>query len=346
MSLFKAIKLMYHQEIGFKSRLKTDTIQVAGIESLKGTNLESDIYSPIRKQISTIILINGMSMQGHRDPRIVKLSESLAHCGFKVITPYFTSISNLEIDPEQALQIRDFIERVSRDESITTDEKLAVMSVSFSAGMCLKAASLLNDKSILKAMCLIGGYADLFSTLDFLLFDTNADEYGRLVVLKNFIHFVYPDPGLGRAFYLAALLNSSATEINSRNLKDHLDKLTPETRKLYLNILQDQNLKLQIKNKLLNNPKLQDYVHRLDILKVVPDIQSSVTLIHGKDDNVIDPKQSSLLHKSLQESNKTSHICITNLLAHGNTQYNLKLAGEVGRLLRALGFFFRSLKGQ
>ncbi|MEW6744928.1 MAG: hypothetical protein AB1486_19415 [Planctomycetota bacterium] len=107
-----------------------------------GHELSARLYDPDGTRKRVLLLIHGVHRGGYDEPRLVHFSKRMAAMGFAVITPDLTDLKRYEIVP----QVVDDIERCARwtvAESglLGSREKIGLLGISFSGGLCLSAAA-------------------------------------------------------------------------------------------------------------------------------------------------------------------------------------------------------------
>ena len=138
-----------------------------------------------------------MSLLGHRDPRQIKVCEALAAAGFESM--HFDEVANLRIQKitfrDQSCSIGD-----CRTKFATNQYFFSVIS----AGLSLLATAG-RGQNKLKGLCSIGGFSDVVSCLHYLIDDPEADEYGKLIIYRNYLtEFEALYPGLMKLLDAAA----------------------------------------------------------------------------------------------------------------------------------------------
>jgi len=83
---------------------------------------------------------------------------------------------------------------------------------------------------------------------------------------------------------------------------------------------------------------------RLDLSKHAAKITCPVTIIHGKDDNVIPASQSILLYTLLKEKNKHVHLELSELLDHGDMQFRFSIIRQIANMAKAINYFLFNTK--
>ena len=164
------------------------------LETVEGS-LPCDVYAHRRsgRDAPTVAFIHGMSLLGHRDPRQVKVqsalprpaSESMHHTSMKSLIFAFRKSM---FSGSKLLYWR--LSNKVRNESVFSQ-------CQFSAGLSLLATAELRGQNKLKGLCSIGGFSDVVSCLHYLIDDPEADEYGKLIIYRNYLtEFEALYPGL------------------------------------------------------------------------------------------------------------------------------------------------------
>jgi hypothetical protein len=68
-------------------------------------NTDIDLYLPRGTSAGTVIFVHGLSVLGHRDPRVEQLGSALATAGFRAVIPAIKSLRELWIRRDQPEQI-------------------------------------------------------------------------------------------------------------------------------------------------------------------------------------------------------------------------------------------------
>lgn len=286
----------------------------------------------------TLLAVHGMTARGNEDPRIHVLASAFAANGYEVILPDYSEIRNLTVNPESIHHMEDDLMALSK---LDNRGPVGVFSASFSGSLAMVAASGKAAGSV-KAMLFVGPFGHVMSVVEHLFDAEDRDPYGFFVVLKNFL------PGkskkvqsLRHCFEQAALDNG--LNRNPRQLPVVLANVSPAVRKEFYRILHDASYRRSIKDRILNHPEIRKIAARIDVIQHCPDIQASVTLIHGDRDNVIPPGESRLLYDHLRD-HVPARVCLTPLISHGTVQYGLDLPLRVHQVVSSMAFFLKQLE--
>lgn len=307
-------------------RYKTSLIIQEGVEV--------DLYQKdTTKNSPTIAIIHGMAPKGKDDPRLVHLAQSLAELGYKVVLPDIPPIRQLTVNTESLNLIKQFL--LNWQQQTLPNERISLFSVSFSAGLSAIAAADDQFSDKVASICLIGGFANVYDAVEFLLGDEQADRYGALIMLKNFFQFAFPiHPELKKALDL-----SISDEINkTTKATTYLNTLSTEARNAFLKLTASTSHRLQWFND--NRVNMQEELNHLNAINHLKNLSAPVSLLHGATDVVIPASQSSIMHQQLLRQNISSKLVITPLLSHADLQYNLKFVNDALTAVGVLKHFF------
>lgn len=299
-----------------------------------------DIYNPpLRKRREgTILFLHGMSPLGHRDPRQVNLLRSLSLVGFRVVSPLFDEIREAIITSDSITKLEFLIAEVCKSLKI---KKIALFSASFSGSICMCAAARDSVKEHVSAICTVGSFSDISSTLEYLFTAEECDSYARLIILKNFIEIA-----IGKNDTVKKALTAAIHDNWHKNEGEQLDKLyaqiSNDEKEFIEKLLHDSSFRNE---KFLEARKgMVEVETAYDMFKAAKDLQCTVTLFHGHKDTVIHPEQSLKFFHYLQELKVKSTVCISPFLSHGEATISLRLIKSLFKVIQAFSFFFKSVR--
>ncbi len=308
--------------------------------------LDSNVYLPRgfggkKRKNGTILVIHGMSSMGNEDPRIIDVCRAFAKCGYIVVSPMFRDITDFRISHSTVDLIAGALRVLAGDPVLCHDGKLSVFAPSFSAGMSMIASSLPETSDLVKAICSVGTYGSVNTVIHDLMSRQDRDEYGRLIILKNFIRHAPGFGGMTAGALHEAILDNGLMRARPR-FRQKLAMLERTQRQRLLRLLGDPDFRLRKWSLVLSRSKqVARLIDRLSVLENIQGIRARVALIHGKDDNVIPPGESSALMERLRELCIPSKICITPLIGHGDAVLGRGFIAHVWELLSVFAFFFR-----
>ncbi|MCS7204373.1 MAG: hypothetical protein NZ853_01600 [Leptospiraceae bacterium] len=294
-------------------------------------------FSPIEnhKKEKILVVIPGMTVRGIDDPRLLKQCEIFRQLGFITYLPYYPEIHKLEIQPES---IDNIVKDLKTIIQIHHEEKIYLMSVSFSGALTLIASSHSEIRDYINSIFLIGSFAHFRTTASFLILNKDVDPYGYFIILKNLLPYIkeYNYPELVEAFYIAAI--DDALKTKPPKLEEHLEKY-PHIRETFEKLMNDDEERKKIFDSAMNHPEVKNINVKFDVLPYIRFIKAKISILHGKNDSVIPPEESIMIYKECQKYNIPSRITVTSLLDHGNVRLNLNVIAEFFSLIHTLNFF-------
>lgn len=301
-----------------------------------GHELTAQVYAPASPR-GTLVAVHGMSPMGNRDPRWVSACRTLASTGFCVVSPRMVDVEALEIRWDLPNQVGHVARAVLEAPELCRSGRLSFFSVSFSGASCLIAAAQAELADRVKAVLAVGTYGDLPTQLRGLAEAPPADPYAWLLILANFIEDV--EPGLDGA--RAALLRAAIAnfETGSTDPIRDLGPVPPGLKAEIEDLLANPARRSAVVDKVVSSqPELMKV---LDPMPVLPRLHARVTLIHGRDDQVIAADQTRRLAEALTAVGKKPRVSVTGLLTHGDRQLPLgRIVPEAPGLMANLSGFF------
>ncbi len=293
-----------------------------------------DVYLPQRRPKGTVMVVHGMSPAGPNDARLIALCRAVAAGGFRVVAPRFDSVAALRMHVGQIDEIEHTISRLADDAELCPSGRVGVLSVSFSAGLSLIAASRARVASRITAACLIGTYGDIGSTLRAYVERDDVTSYGWKIVAANFVDTVVLDAEPIRR----ALIVSALDEWHKRvqpELPATLAALSRRDAAMVRAILDDRGARRELAEAVLaRRPLFCDFGSVVDH---VGGVEAPVTLLHGQDDRTIPCDQSRRVHDAAIAAGRQSRLVTTPLLTHGDLQWSWRTLAAVPAFADALG---------
>ncbi len=290
-----------------------------------------------------ILTINGLAPLGNRDPRFERLNKAMAGAGYRVISPFMQDLCDFRIGVQNIRQIRTLIEAVQNDAELCPSGRLSIFAPSFAGTISLIAAADPAVHDRIDAICALGSFASAPNVIEKLFVDTDVDEYGRLILLYNYLYLsLGRNPELERALQLA--IQDSYFHYNEPALPAHLATMSPENLRLFDSIRSNEAVRRFHWNVIEKRGKQKG--HSPDAISaaqasVIQNLKASVALIHGQDDRVVPASESRTLHRLLKNAGKESRLTITPLISHGDQTSPLKSLHHIPGLLAGFGFFFK-----
>jgi len=289
----------------------------------------------------TILAVGGMSVRGNRDPRLVAICRAMARCGFLVIIPSFVDIERFMIKEETVRTIADAIGAIAGARDLCPTGRVSVFAPSFSAGMCLIAASLPEVAASVVSICAVGAFGNVDTVLRFILTEQSCDEYARMIILRNFIHHsIGRNPRIERALEAAYLDNGFHSE--EPELPSCMERLGISERRLFQLLRNDPESRMKHWRRIVKRSSgVRRMLNGLSVVSSLYGIKARVVLVHGAEDRVIPPSESVLLHERLVILKKDARLLLTPLISHGDVRLSPAMLPDILRLLGAFAHFFR-----
>ncbi len=302
------------------------------------------LYTPSQKEKGIIISLSGFSMSGYEDKRIAVVNNAFAKLGYRVITPKINTIDALLIHPSGIDEVKEVISRIEADELLNPHKFCpAVFAPSFTAGIAALAIAEMPAKSV-SSLCLIGSFCDFESTIQFALSnEKNVDDYGMHILMKNFLKYeVGHNPRLEEIIQTALEDNGLKRQVPL--LPNLLAQTDAETLDLYNKLRHDTEFRRDLIMRAWTKiPDFVNWKNRLDLSKHANKITCPLSIIHGKEDNVIPSSESIMLYALLNENKQITHLEVSNLLDHGDLKVGFKIFSEIAHLAKAFHYFMKHI---
>ncbi len=303
------------------------------------------LYAPSQQEKGLIISLTGFSISGYQDKRMAVVNNAFVKLGYRVITPQIKTIDALLIHPSGVDEVKEAISYIMADPMLNPNKFCpAVFAPSFTAGIAVLAVAELPQNTV-SSLCLLGTFCDFETTIQFALTnEKNMDDYGMHILMKNYLKYEVGDnPRLEELVQTALEDNGLKRQVPLLpGLLAQFDSATVELyKKLRFNTEFRSEVIMRAWTKI---PGFDIYKDRLDVSKHAHKVSCPVTIIHGKDDNVIPSTESILLNFLLEKSNPRVHLELSNLLDHGDMKVGLHIFSEIASLAKAFNFFITHAK--
>ena len=337
-SLLAGLRFIIHSSL-FKNESKGEEHEL----SLSSGKTPLLLYTPSQKEKGLILSLSGFSMSGYEDKRIAVVNNAFAKLGYRVITPKIPTIDALLIHPSGIDEVQELITHIAADEVLNPHKfSPAVFAPSFTAGIAALAIAEMPENSI-SSLCLIGSFCDFESTIQFALTnEKNVDDYGMHILMKNFLkHEVGHHPRLEEIIQTALEDNGLKRQVPM--LPSLLAQTDAETLDLYKKLRHDTEFRREVIMRAWTKiPDFAIWKNRLDLSKHANKITCPISIIHGKEDNVIPSSESVWLHALMKDNTKT-HLEVSNLLDHGDLKVGFKIFSEIAHLAKAFHYFMEHI---
>jgi hypothetical protein len=310
---------------------------------------EADVYEPAAGAplYGCLVFIHGMSIYGHRDPRVVELGRALATAGFRSVMPLIPDIQDLRIAARQRDEIGEAIGFVCDDPGLCAGKRPGVMAPSFSAGLTLVACSRPALADRVAAVCTIGSYAHADTVVELALYSQEADEYARLILLWNFFDLILEkNTRVKQALKIAAVDNGARRSGAQALLPAALAKLSAKDRALFDRMRQDPQFRRELGGRISRTRQIMKLAHEISPLDHAAGLRVPVILVHGRGDDVIAPTESEQLYAGYRAAGADARLCLTPFISHGDAKLSFKQIPEAMQLASAFAYFFRCVAGE
>ncbi len=308
------------------------------------------VYAPRRPAAGVYLVVPGLHFLGPNDPRLDRFCRVLAASGLWVVAPFLRSFSGLLLDDSAFADGRDAL---ALARSLADERALpapAVFSISFGS---LIALSLAASSAPPRAAILFGGYADFVSTVRFAITGRTSLD-GEVLELTR-------DPLNSPVVFLNLLSHLELEGDRQRLAAAWLEMVYRTWGKMELKAPGARDpIAARIASRLpsaLHEPFhlgccLQDGYERwldhaleagardlsfLDATRFVAEVKCPVTLVHGRDDDVIPYSESIKLSRALPSEHRAG-LHLTGLYSHtgASAQTTLGLVREAWTLAAML----------
>lgn len=306
-------------------------------------SIRIDVYEPTERPQGVILTVNGLAPLGNRDPRFERVNRAMAGCGFRVISPFMDDLCSYKIGVQNIRQVRAFIEAVQKDRTLAPRGRVSIFAPSFAGSLSMIAAADPAVSSGVDAICALGSFASAPAVIEKLFVEHDVDEYGRLILLLNYLHLsIGQNAEVEQALRLA--IEDSYFHYREPMLPDYLELMEPSNRIVFESLRKSvaaRNFHWKIIER--RGQQKGQSVEDLSLLRdsVPGGLKAAVSLIHGKQDSVVPSSESRKLYEYLKKAGKKVRLTITPLLSHGDQKSPVWNLHHLPGLIAGFGFFFR-----
>lgn len=297
----------------------------------------------------SVLVMPGLHFAGPADPRFDRFSRVLAAAGFVVLAPFLPDYTELLVRPsvlEDAEAALDALLALPE----RPNSKPGVFSISFGSLPALRVTA--RRSKDIGRLVIFGGFSSFESTLSFALTgdgERKNDPLNSPVVILNLLPFLpgvssADQPTLAEAFreYCRASWNKEESKIPAlhRAIAERVAEGLPERlRDVFLVAARARPGVEDLARSALENS--DGAFAWVDPAPHLPQIACPVTLVHGREDDVIPFEEGQALERSL--AGKDVELILTGLYSHSRNASLVNTLGRVGENARELAGMTRIL---
>lgn len=304
--------------------------RLSAIPKTTASGTRYDLYEREKTIGKTVIVVSGLTLQGERDPRLVRFSRALAKTGVSVAAVSLPALKKCRFEEEDVSVIIDLAATLSAAHG----RKISIIGFSFGAGLALVAAADPAAKDIIDTLILFGPYFNLSEIFDIVY------EYSQIAPADDSQWDTFIWLRLLTAFRFLEKL--SLNENEKAGLIDFLgnycmERSVDRKREFYKNL--SKKLSFDGKETLGISTEVMEKMSPENKLRY---LKCRVFILHDYYDCLVPPQHSEkIFHElSARDMAKAQKLLITPLLSHVTARYSLKFL-DLFRILSMIGEIFR-----
>jgi dienelactone hydrolase len=307
-------------------------------------SLTARVYGSGGDNRGAVLLVPGVHAGGIDEPRLVGFAEDLAARGFVIVTAELPDLQQYAITPRSTDMIEDAARWLSEQRGFAPDGRVGLIGISFAGGLSIVAAGRPSIRDRVAFVLSFGGHGDLPRTLRFLCTGTLADgtrhaphDYGVVIILLGVAERMVPaDQVAGLRAGIRTFLEASHVDMVDKPRAQtifararEMAAAMPEPSRALMTAVNDRDVAGL-------GPRLLPHVEALGADRSLSPVDSPaptapVFLLHGADDNVIPPLESTLLAGHLRPHTDV-RVLLTPLITHAEVN-NPTDWGEIWKLV-------------
>ncbi len=293
------------------------TIDIPG----KNGKIAADLYYiEGGKPRAGLLLTHGIIEDGKNDPRLRRFAFSLARAGFAVLVPDLKGMKSFRIAFSDVDDIVSSAHYLVSLKNIVDERKLGLMGFSYAAGPTMMAAAAPELRDHVRFVVTFGGYYDPINVIRFITtgyFEYGGEKghlepqpYGKWVFFMNNVDYV-GNPS-DRAI-LRRIFKNEQME-TPPDVAPLLKRLTANGRYVYeLLTNKDPSRTADLVRRI--DQRLREYLQKLSMAPVVPEIPGRFIIGHGSGDPLIPYTESLRLADAVGDKSRV-HVAILRLFTH------------------------------
>ncbi|TGK01358.1 alpha/beta hydrolase [Leptospira langatensis] len=338
--LWKAAKFALHCQLPTPPKVSETEIQI----QVKGGTIPAILYTPKGKSCGTILAVNGLAYLGNKDPRFAIVCQSAAAIGYTVISPLLVEVTQFRIVKETVERIKEMILWLSSHPEYCPSQKISYLAPSFSGSMGLIAASDPEVGKKIASILTIGAYCDVQTTLDYVMTSDDGDEYGRMILLYNFIKFALQTENSELEKALKACVLDGSFSRETLELPTVLESIKPENREVFTRLREDKAFREGIWKQIVANAGTDSsFLTELQVKDKLHLLECPVSIVHGLGDNVVPSQEARIMKDHLK---KKAKLVLTPLISHGDVGISISQVPAIYQLIEGFAFFFKNARAK
>ncbi len=286
---------------------------------------EFNIYQHRRKELTTCILLHGVTVNGGRDQRLITFSRNLAHFGVTCVVPTLRGLASCRWEADDLDEFANIVVLTTH----AHQSPVGVIGFSFGGSYALRVATRSEIAGQIKWMITFGAYhtlEDVFETcIGSLARAPHTNEEWDHAIYQHLV-FLYGNRDS------VSLPSDLWQEIELLLQRFCCEASLEEKRRFYDRYLCDLDI-AEVVRQSANPERCQ----QLSPAEKMDGITCPVTLIHDRHDRIVPPVHSERLFSELQALHKNNRhqLVLTSLLSHVSPSDVLNIP-EIMKLVNAL----------
>jgi pimeloyl-ACP methyl ester carboxylesterase len=303
------------------------------------------VYRPTREPVGALLVVPGLHYLGPADPRLDRFLAILAHAGFVALCPFLPELRALRVGPSLVPHTAAAFDALRALPEVPRDARPGVFSISFGSYPALHLAA---SHDAVGALVIFGGYASFEDVIRFSLEgnpDRPHDPLNRPVVFLNLLDHldgVPADPEPLRRAWITfvrrtwgrpAMKERAAFEPIARSIAARLPEGSRELFAIGTG-LSEGGVELVRAALERARPSLA----HLDARPICGRIRAPITIVHGRDDDVIPHTHAAMLAQAMPAH---ARVLTTGLYAH--TGHGMPHPGALAAEVRTLAAILEAI---
>ena len=306
-----------------------------------GGTFKTWVYRDSPSPKRSLLIVPGLHFLGPEDPRFERLSKVMAKAGYLVLCPFLPDFLELRVNKTLASDLRASFDAL-RSHPDCPQGPTGIFSISFGSWPATQLAAALSEEQPddIGKLLLFGGYLNFTDAIRFSICGAEGrprDPLNQPAVYLNVIDTIEGAPEDPKALcegwmeYMRRTWNNESMKLPENHLPvaDEVRQTLPDE----VHTLFDIGVgSIPGGWKVATEAIERADFSWLDVGPAAARINCPVTVVHGREDDVIPVEQAALLSASLSSSSKVQTY-ITGLYAHTGSASIFKKAKEQLRLL-------------